>query len=240
MKKINAKLLSIPPYISTSWKNINTIHMKELDGKKVLVIVLHNGTLIEVPGLDQTLIEHIFETHSKYVEQDTKEPQVDSLKTFEPNKESDVSFSFGLPLPSGGVDAMENMGSFLEHNPELADAPDLPADVLKKISAITNALGMDMDQTNMPKPEPHCNCPHCQLARAMRGETKEQEETSEEEVTEEDLRFREWDIKQTGDKLYIVSNPLDKDENYQVFLGNPVGCTCGQKNCEHIRAVLNS
>lgn len=241
MKKINSKLLSIPPYISTSWKNINTLHIKQLDGKQVLVIVLHNGTLIEIPGLESALIEQIFEAHSKYVEQDTKEPQVESLKTFEPNKEKDVSFSFGLPFPTGGVEAAENMGSFLEHNPAQANAPEMPADVLKKISTITKALGMDMEQMNIPKPEPHCNCPYCQLARAIQGDgSDQQEETPEEEVSEDDLRFRDWDIKQEGDKLYIVSNPLDKDEHYQVFLGNPVGCTCGQKNCEHIRTVLNS
>jgi len=94
---------------------------------------------------------------------------------------------------------------------------------------------------DIPKGEPHCNCPYCQIANAMQGTVSEVEEKEvEEEVTEDDLKFREWDIKQEGDKLYIVTNPLDADEHYQVFLGTPVGCTCGQKNCEHIRTVLSS
>ncbi|MGH2612567.1 MAG: hypothetical protein ACRDFB_05905, partial [Rhabdochlamydiaceae bacterium] len=62
----------------------------------------------------------------------------------------------------------------------------------------------------------------------------------EEEVSDEDLKFRTWDIKQENDKLYSVTNPLDKKEHYNVFLGKPLGCTCGNKNCEHIQAVLKS
>ena len=249
MKKINNKILSIPPYISTSWKNINTLHMKEIEGKPVLVIVLHNGTLIEIPSLSNELIEQIFDAHSSYVDRDSKEkePQAESLKTFEPPaKESggapSAAFSFGLPFPGGDADTAENISSFMKHNPEQANAPKMPPEVIAKITSITKALGMDLEQMDIPKGEPHCNCPYCQIANAMQGTVSETEEEKdvEEEVTEDDLKFREWDIKQEGDKLYIVTNPLDANEHYQVFLGTPVGCTCGQKNCEHIRTVLSS
>ncbi|NGX33463.1 MAG: hypothetical protein K1060chlam4_01531, partial [Candidatus Anoxychlamydiales bacterium] len=40
--------------------------------------------------------------------------------------------------------------------------------------------------------------------------------------------------------LYRVTNPLDENEHYSVFLKDPIGCTCGKKNCEHVKAVLNS
>ncbi|MCB1107349.1 MAG: hypothetical protein KDK76_04555 [Chlamydiia bacterium] len=240
MKKINRKMLSIPPYISTSWKNINTLHVKDIEGKQALVIVLHNGTLIEIPGLEENLIEQIFDAHSEYVDQETKEPQIDSLKTFQPS-EKDVSFSFGIPFPIGGTETVENISSFLQHNPGQSGAPEMPSEMIQKIKAITKALGMDMEQMNIPKAEPHCNCPYCQIARAIQNSAPEQRgEELEEEVSEEDLHFRDWDIKQEGDKLYIVSNPLDANEHYQVFLGSPVGCTCGEKNCEHVRTVLNS
>lgn len=241
MKKINQKILSIPPYISTSWKNINTLHMKEIEGKPVLVIALHNGTSIDIPGLEKSLIEEVFEAHSKYVEGETKEPQMESLKTFEPSKE-DVSFSFGLPFQMSGGDASLNPSSFLEHNPSQADSPEMPKEVIQKITSITKALGMDMEQMNIPKAEPHCNCPYCQIARAIHenSDVAAPQEEIEDEVTDEDLTFRDWDIKQEGDKIYIVSNPLNTEEHYQVYLGNPVGCTCGKKNCEHVRTVLNS
>lgn len=242
VKKINQKILSIPPYISTSWKNINTLHMKEIEGNPVLAIALHNGTSIDIPGLENSLIEEVFEAHSKYVEQETKEPQVESLKTYEPSKESDVSFSFGLPFQMNGGDTSLNPSSFLEHNPSQADSPEMPPEVIQKITSITKALGMDMEQINIPKAEPHCNCPYCQIARVIQAEGSEEtpEESIEEEVSDEDLTFRDWDIKQEGDKLYIVSNPLNTEEHYQVYLGNPIGCTCGKKNCEHVRTVLNS
>ncbi|NGX50437.1 MAG: hypothetical protein K1060chlam2_00283 [Chlamydiae bacterium] len=243
MKNINHKILSLPPYVSTSWKNINTLHVKELDGKSVLVIVLHNGTIIDIPNLDSELIEQVFAAHTNYVEQDQSEPQVESLKKYEPPKGMDEnSFSFGIPFQMSGAEGLDNVGSFLQHNPEQSDAPQMPPEVIQKITSITKALGMDMDQMTIPKAEPHCNCPYCQIARAIQegdGEITDQKE-AEEEITEDDLRFRDWDIKQEGDKLYIVTNPLNAEEHYQVFLGSPVGCTCGEENCEHVRTVLNS
>ena len=243
MKKINHKILSIPPYVSTSWKNINTLHMKEIDGSPVLIIVLHNGTVIDIPNLDSELIEQVFTAHTNYVEQDSKELQVESLKQYEPPKGvNENSFSFGIPFQMSGAEGMDNVSSFLQHNPEQADAPQMPPEVIQKITTITKALGMDMEQMSIPKAEPHCNCPYCQIARAIQNGNEEtvDEKEIEEVVTEDDLRFRDWDIKQEGDKLYIVTNPLNTEEHYQVFLGNPVGCTCGEKNCEHVRTVLNS
>lgn len=214
--------------------------MKEIEGKPILVIALHNGTSIDIPGLERPLIEEIFEAHSRYVEGETKEPQMESLKTFEPSKE-DISFSFGLPFQMSGGDTSLNPSSFLEHNPSQANSPEMPKEVIQKITSITKALGMDMEQMSIPKAEPHCNCPYCQIARAVHenGEDGHHGEI-EEEVSDEDLTFRDWDIKQEGDKLYIVSNPLNTEEHYQVYLGNPIGCTCGKKNCEHVRTVLNS
>lgn len=239
MKKINDKILSIPPYVSTSWSNINTLHMKEIEGKPVLVVVLHNGTMIEVPHLEPSVVEQVFAAHGKFLEQETEQPSSDSLKHFEPNRDSsDVSFSFGLPFKLNGNEGIENLGAFLQHNPDQGDAPNLPPEIITKITSITKALGMDMEQMSIPKAEPHCNCVYCQIARAMQNGEQELEE--EEPVSDEDLSFRDWEIKQEGDELYLVTNPLDKEEHYQVFLGNPVGCTCGQKNCEHIRMVLSS
>jgi len=131
---------------------------------------------------------------------------------------------------------MDMLGQAMQHNPNQADAADIPEDVLNKISKVAGALGLS-DQENLPQAEPHCNCMHCQLARAIRGEKKVAEE---EIVTDEDLTFRDWDIEQKSDYVYVVTNPLDNSETYNVFLGNPLGCTCGKKNCEHIRTVLNS
>lgn len=217
--KINNKILSIPPYISTSWKNINSLLV---DQSGQLIILLHTNAKIIIPHLDSSIINVIFDAHAKYVEVEEKQkPKTD-----------------GFPLPLKiGSDGIESVGSAMQHNPDQATSPDLPEEILSKISGIVKVMGIE-DPELLPKAEPNCNCVHCQIARAIRGIKKGEE--VEEEISEEDLKFRLWDIKQTGEKLYLVTNPLDKKEEYSVFLGEPIGCTCGSKNCEHIRAVLNS
>lgn len=227
--KINNQVLSIPPHISTSWKNIDSILM---DAEENLIIILNNNTKISIPNLEKSIINVIFDAHSKYVEQSPKEQ----------SQKVNSSFSMGLPIKIG-AEGLESLGSAMQHNSANSDAPDLPKEILNKITSISKIMGAE-NPDMIPKAEPHCNCVHCQIARAMRGEEKEinspEVNQLEEEVSEEDLKFRTWDINQTDTQLYIVSNPIDPNEKYNVFLGKPIGCTCGQQNCEHIRAVLNS
>jgi hypothetical protein len=222
--KINHQVLSIPPYISTSWKNINSILV---DQSGNLVILLHTNAKISIPNLEKSIINVIFDAHAKFLENDEKE------KT----QKTGSALTMGMPLKIG-VDGIESLGSAMQHNSANANSPDLPPDMLNKIASISKIMGIDSPEM-MPKAEPHCNCPHCQIARAIRGEAVKGNEINE-EVSEEDLKFKTWDISQTGDQLYVVANPLDENEKYTVFLGNPLGCTCGEKNCEHLRAVLNS
>ncbi len=240
MKKLDKKILNLPPFISTSWKNVNTLHVKEIDGKQVLMVILHNGTSIEVPRLEKMTLNEIFEAHAKFLEGEEEAVDILTAPTSVPSKESDISFSFGLPFPSeGGNTGTQGFGSVMEHDPSRADSPDLPSEVLEKTTGIWKAIGMDFEKMNMPKAEPHCNCFYCQIAKAIENGLSDKE-PEEEIVLDEELTFKDWEIRQEGDKLFIVSNPLNAEEHYQVFLGSPVGCTCGQTNCEHIRTVLNS
>lgn len=238
--RINNKLLSIPPYISTSWKNIASLYLDVKDAQNILVIVLAQGTSIEIPHLEGAAIEAIFQAHAKFseMEQSSKAPQ---------RNPQPLNPSFPLDTPMGlgqfriGFGNEGGLGSMLQHNPEQANSPNLPLEVLNKIAALSKAMGID-DPQAFPKGEPHCNCMHCQIARALHGEAPHLETLNliEDEVTEEDLKFRLWDIAPAADNLYIVTNPLDPAEHYNVYLGDTIGCTCGEKNCEHIRAVLNS
>lgn len=238
--KINNKILSLPPYISTSWKNVLSLHMEPRDDGHALVVGLVNGSTIEVPNLDKPILQSIFAAHEKHLEQENttkNSPSAPPGPTL-PNAPTII----GLPINMGIEGMDQQIGSLLHHNPEAANSPDLPPDVLEKIATLAKVIGLDSSDT-MPKAEPHCNCMHCQILRAMQNEPQTAElpvETVEEEVLESDLKFRDWDIKQSGDKLYIVTNPFNAEEHYNVFLGTPVGCTCGEKNCQHIRAVLNS
>lgn len=225
--KYNEKILSLPPYLSTDWKNVDTLAINE-NGN--LLVILKNKTKIEIPNLSKDEIINIFDAHAKFIE--TKSNETNSNQISPEKMKLDIPFKIG----EGGL---ESIGSAMQHNPAQSNAPDLPPDVLNKIAAVSKALGIENSEV-LPKPEPHCNCFHCQIAKAMQINTKYNEENLEEEVSDDDLKFRDWDIKQIDDKLYEIINPLNEKEKYQVYLGNPIGCTCGQKNCEHLKAVLNS
>lgn len=222
--KITASILSIPPYLSTTWKNISSLHVRENFGSFTLIVILQNRIQVEVPGLTKKEIDAIFEAHVRAADEEA------------PLKKNPIEgpFSFSLPLRSEGL--IDSLGS-MQHNPEQGGLPSLPPEALKKITMIARAFGLE-DTSTLPKAEPHCNCIYCQVVRALQGVAEEKEEM--EEVTAEDLSFRNWDIKQEADQLYTVTNPLDANEHYSIFLGTPIGCTCGTKNCEHIRAVLKS
>ncbi len=222
--KITDKILSLPPYISTAWKNIVSIHVETRPYGHVLLIELVTGSKVEVPNLDHKLMEKIFSMHALVLEKEG--PQ---------NLVATQTFAIPFPFP------IEGLTSTLQHNPEQADTPPLPPEMLEKIQSLKGILPEDL--TSLQKAEPHCNCPYCQITRAITGALLEAETSPpqiEEEVSAKDLTFRNWDIKQEADKLYCVTNPLDTKEHYNVFLGQPVGCTCGTKNCEHIQAVLRS
>lgn len=221
--KITPLILSIPPYISTTWKNIISLHTREGAHGFLLAVLLQNGVQIEIPGLDHKTIAAIFEGHALFAKAE--------------NELLKGSVQFALPLQGEGgmIDAF---GQNIQHNPEQSDLPPLPQAMLQKIALLAKTLGAEA-LSQFPKSESDCHCIYCQVMNTIR-EGNHVIEEAEEEVLDEDLRFRNWDIKQTTDKLYIVTNPVNENEHYNVFLGEPLGCTCGHKNCEHIRAVLNT
>ena len=70
--KMNPKILSIPPYISTSWKNIASLHVEHRHATSLLVVTLLNGAKIEVPQLSPPLLDAIFKAHALFLEQEEK------------------------------------------------------------------------------------------------------------------------------------------------------------------------
>ena len=205
--KINTKILSIPPYISTSWKNITSLHVETRNSQPILVIILVTGSCVEVPHLNETALQEIFQTHANFLNEQQGMPELPTV---------------------------------LQHNPEQANLPDLPPEMLDRIARLSKGGGIN-DPTTLPVAEPLCNCVYCQMARAINAEYELCAlEEPDELIPDSELTFRSWDIKQTAEKLYKVTNPSDDKEEYMVFLGKPVGCTCGQKNCDHIQAVLRS
>ncbi|EKE08533.1 MAG: hypothetical protein ACD_17C00117G0002 [uncultured bacterium] len=220
--KITPKILSIPPYLSTTWKNVTSLHVKPEGGLFTLVVLLQSQVQVEIPNLHQETIDEVFQAHARsaLVEHDQIYPSMGP-------------FTFSLPFsPEGGL--KDHLASSMEHNPEQKDLPNLPPQVLEKISLIAKAFGIDR-LPSFSDPAPSCNCAYCQIARSIKGEKEE------EFVSDGELSFRStWEIKQKSDKLYSVANTLDPTESYDVFLGSPLGCTCGSKDCEHIQAVLKT
>jgi hypothetical protein len=243
---INSKNLHLPPYVSTSWDQVASLHMQE----QILNVTLNNGRVIVLPYLSKEITEAIFKAHADHLEQEitekkqptsinplvleqTMSPFAQSLANMEQNSDSPFRFGFST---------LDGIGSSLQHDSRQSDAPDLPPEILEKISAISKIIA-PVEVIPLPKAEANCNCIHCQIARAIRlgvqGEVKESVH-EEPPISEEDLHFQQWDVQHVGDKVYTVTNKLDLAEKYNVYLGEPLGCTCGNSGCEHILAVLKS
>jgi hypothetical protein len=241
--KITEKILSLPPWLSTSWDQVTSI---KVDGQQQLIVALNDGSSVTIPGLDQNIMDKVFEAHSKALEIETqaKSTQIplsplEAMSQMAEKEGAAQTFPLNIDFPfTGALDGQ--LTALLKHNPDESDADNLPEEIIEKIEKISSVF-TDEEREALPKPEKNCNCFHCQIVKAMYfNEGEEEIEAEEDEVTEDDLRFREWNISKTGENLYTVVNPFDNKEHYSVFLGEPVGCTCGQKDCEHIKAVLYS
>lgn len=237
--KINEKILSIPPHISTTWPHVSALRMKG----NLLSVTLIDGETISISGLSREQIDLVFSFHAAYLEKDVVSSSQNHLSM--PNigtfKEGLGSFNEPATL-SFALGSMDGFNTMLQHNQTQANSPDLPMEVLNKIGQFAKAL-LPLDDTQLPKAEPHCNCFHCQIARVINplshaDLTDSQEE--EFEVRDDELQFEQWSVTQAGEHLYDVVNRLDDHEKYRVFLGKPIGCTCGKEGCEHILAVLKS
>jgi hypothetical protein len=232
--KINEKIFSVPPYLSTSWSRIAALHLKG----SVLVASLIDGDTINIPNLPQETISLIFTHHAAYLEKEQPDLHFpveanDMMKQMMNPEASSLSFS---------INSLDGLGSPMQHNPEQANAPDLPVEVLEKIAAVARIFNPEETKL-LPPPEPACNCFHCQILKTLNpvmSAPQLQVEDHHEVIKDEELQFQQWAIKQVADQLFSVTNKLDQSEKYNVFLGNPVGCTCGNDNCEHILAVLKS
>lgn len=232
---INREIFSVPPFISTSWGHVVALHMSA----KQLIVILNDGTTIKIPDLASEVIAQIFAMHAAYLEEQSKrERSVQQL-----TESAAIEFPFRL-----NFSCIEGMATALQHNPEQGDMPDLPAEMLNKIGAIAKLAGLS-DHRQVPAAEPHCNCLHCQITRAIHQSIGEIQEgpALEAQITSasgtEALSVDEhWVIEPGEDKRYYkVHDSHNPEEVFTVYLGeDQVGCNCGVHGCEHIKAVLRS
>src|SRR5688572_17166425 len=141
--KINQKIFSLPPYISTTWNNIQSIHLKG----SVLAVTLSFGETVNIPGLKPDIIETIFSSHASYLEHESNAGQ--GIKNHaKPSKMEKNALLFSMEeqaeLPFRlGFNSMEGIGSAMQHNQAFADAPDLPKEILQKIGSIAKIVAPD-------------------------------------------------------------------------------------------------
>jgi hypothetical protein len=240
-------MLSIPTYISTSWTYVDGLYMKGA----TLVIILFGGESVNVPGLKPEIIEAVFVAHAEFLEQEVSQQ---SLTKQDSNQL--MSLPFGLPLFSQalpmfttgdsafqfGISSMEGFGTAMQHNPTQSDAPDLPLEILQKISAIVKIVAPEEVVSGVAAVQ-DCNCPHCQITRAIQGsnEIENYHEIRKLPTETQEKITQHFQIQQIGEELYTVTDSQDVSKTeYKVFLGRPVGCTCGKEGCVHLVAVLRS
>lgn len=234
--KVDDKMLHIPPYISTQWSRISALYVQS----QILIVTLVDGDTIHVPGLEPEELEKIFALHATHLEQESNFLSSDANSLIELSPPSDFMAGSGHNPFRLAFGSYDNLGAAMQHNSEQSHMPDLPGEVLNKVTAIMKIIAPE-DLNTLPKPEPHCNCVHCQFARAIqKALTPTETEIDVEDVPVEELQFQQWDIRPEEDNVYRVINRLDKLEEYRVFLGDPIGCTCGHEGCDHVIAVLKS
>lgn len=236
---INEKFLFLPPFISTSWDQVKFIRVQN----SAFLVEMNDGTSISIPELPNEVVESLFNAHAQFLQKQ------ETARSEQVVEHAHIQIK---PFRVGGDSnpVFEQFNTNMQHNPEMAQAPDFPTEVLNKIAAIAKVVAPN-ESVQLPKAEPHCNCPHCQIARAIHAGVDSEihfemidpecvAETIENLVDDKDLSFEQWQIVAKGEQLYDVVNKLDPHEQYTVFLGEPVGCNCGKMGCEHILAVLKS
>ena len=77
---INDKILSIPPYITTAWKNINALWCEGA----VLVIKMTDGSRVNINGLEEELKKTIFRAYEAYLMAPSQEQAIPLVRPQSP------------------------------------------------------------------------------------------------------------------------------------------------------------
>lgn len=240
--KINRALFCLPPYLSTTWSHVMALHMRG----EALFVSLADGEIIQIPNLPPELLQLIFENHGNYLEEEerldkaaeqmvqaSQNPLIQMLSSPEIGTSS-------LRFAIANFDGAGGMYNALQHNAGQSQLPNLPPEILEKILSITKLMASN-EPDLFPPAEPHCNCIHCQITRAMQNssDSNSVQQSVFEEVEESELTFQQFNIEEVANQIFKVTNRLEND-CYIVELAPKVRCSCGQNDCEHIINVLKS
>ncbi|HEY4831226.1 MAG TPA: hypothetical protein VIH61_01515, partial [Waddliaceae bacterium] len=145
--KIDEKLICIPPYISTTWDQVTFLQSEEDPETHLFALVIHliEGRAVRIPNLDSSLIDIAFGAHIKFLERKnnplSKQKGGEDPKTIgallqqmtglSPDQLANMPVRFGI----AGIEGMPGM-EVLQHNQSQGNAPDMPAEVLEKITGM--------------------------------------------------------------------------------------------------------
>jgi hypothetical protein len=238
--KITPKIFSVPPHISTRWENIVSLRVAD----DLLIVTLRDGTTCTIPHLPQETLDQIFAYHAEAA--DSTSQQKDDLHALVESMRTGFKQLLNM-LSKLGSGIPGSIGKALEHDPANANLPEIPPDMVQKIELLLKIIPEE-EIMAMPDDVEGCHCMYCQMHRILRRALKAKgeggpdilSEGETEAVEAKDLEFSEWTVEPLADKLYKVTNKIDTSEEYRVFLGDPIGCTCGKPHCEHVLAVLRS
>jgi hypothetical protein len=109
--KINDKIISIPPYISTNWNSIAAIHMKG----NLLVVSLVDGDTINIPGLKHETIEMVFNFHALHLEKETNRAPSEKLQALSGKMTPDQIIELPFRLGFGVFDGVATPFNIILH-----------------------------------------------------------------------------------------------------------------------------
>lgn len=235
--KINSNVISIPPYITTSWENVNVINVEiDKDKKKILIISLESGDQIKIPELSDEDIHNVTSSFESFIEKTSNEQNfvdhnsmISGLTEVFQQFINDGKTSQATMSQSPGIGVVKVP---LGHSALHSNMPIFDPESLRNIIKTIKAIGEGRNLFEKGEYQECCNCIYCQACKFL------QEEKTENELKEENLEFASsWNVEEVNSNEYLVSNK-ENNSTFNVKLEPSVACSCGSNKCEHIRIVL--
>jgi len=227
---VTKRMLHLPPYISTSWENVIALHMEQDEDSDdpLLVVTLSGGVQICIPDLREEMVQDLFALHAQILTMSGAEASEEALK-----------FTGDFHFARNPWEPREVLQMLMRHQPSLRDEPPMPQAIINKLQSIGQLLDRDILKRLKP-PLEGCNCPFCQVHRAVLTDLYDDEVTAEELPTAppEEVHSGEWVIQSEDQSTFTVFAEHAPQTRFRVCLSDTISCTCGLPNCDHVKAVL--